>query len=97
MIVLLARYHVKDGNVAAVFQALQRMKAEMAASEPECVTYQVSVSTEIPNLALLYEVYTNEAALLAHRETPHFKAIIEGEIIPMLDRRERETFELRLS
>jgi (4S)-4-hydroxy-5-phosphonooxypentane-2,3-dione isomerase len=26
----------------------------------------------------------------AHRNTPHFKEIIEGTIVPLLDKRERE-------
>ena len=28
----------------------------------------------------------------AHRETPHFKEIVEGEIVPLLDSREREVY-----
>ena len=39
---------------------------------------------------VLYEEYEDEAALLAHRETPHFKALIEGVIVPKLAARERE-------
>ena len=39
---------------------------------------------------VLYEEYEDEAALLAHRETPHFKELIEGVIVPKLASRERE-------
>jgi quinol monooxygenase YgiN len=42
---------------------------------------------------LLYEQYTDQAALDAHRNTPHFKEIIEGTIVPLLDRRERELYQ----
>ncbi len=43
---------------------------------------------------MIYEHYVDEGALTAHRETPHFKAIIQGEIIPLLEKREVEVFEL---
>jgi hypothetical protein len=32
-------------------------------------------------------------AIAAHRETPHFKEIIEGRIVPLLESREREFFD----
>ena len=38
-------------------------------------------ATENPDLFLLYEHYVNQAALEAHRNTPHFKEIIEGSIV----------------
>lgn len=43
---------------------------------------------------LLYEQYATHAALAAHRDTPHFQEIIEGEIVPMLEKREREFYSL---
>ena len=39
-------------------------------------------ATENPDLFLLYEHCVNQAALEAHRNTPHFKEIIEGSIVP---------------
>lgn len=38
-------------------------------------------------------VKADEPALVAHRETPHFKEIIEGIIVPLLEKREREIYE----
>ena len=46
-----------------------------------------------PDLFLLYEHYVDQAALEAHRNTPHFKEIIEGSIVPLLDKREREFYQ----
>lgn len=93
-VVLVAKYHVKPGNIDAVIDGLTRMKPLVEKDEPGCTFYQASKATEIDNLILLYEHYVDEAALAAHRETPHFKAIIEGEIVPMLEKRERELFKL---
>jgi (4S)-4-hydroxy-5-phosphonooxypentane-2,3-dione isomerase len=55
---------------------------------------QVSLSSENDDLIVLYEQYDDEAALKYHRETPHFKTIIEETIVPKLLKRERERYEL---
>jgi autoinducer 2-degrading protein len=94
MIVLVAKYHVKQGQGDAVEAALKQMAPLVAAHEPGCKLYHANRSTETPDLFLLYEHYADEAALAAHRETPHFKSIIEGKIVPLLDKRERELYRL---
>ena len=94
MIVLIARYHCKPGQRDTVEAALHEIAPLVAEREPGCKLYQVSRSQEDENLLLLYEQYADEAALLTHRETPHFKAIIEGRIIPLLEKRERELYTL---
>ena len=97
MIVLIAKYTTKPGNVPQVLEHLKKMKPLVEADEPGCKFYQVSKSTENDNLILLYEHYVDAAALAAHRETPHFKSIIEGTVIPLLEKRERELYELAIS
>ena len=97
MIVLIAKYTTKPGNVPQVLEHLKKMKPLVEAGEPGCKFYQVSKSTENDNLILLYEHYVDAAALAAHRETPHFKSIIEGTVIPLLEKRERELYELAIS
>jgi quinol monooxygenase YgiN len=94
LIVLIAKYHVTPGNTDQVLSELRRMKPLVAANEPGCVFYQVSRSAEDPDLVLLYEHYVDDAALQAHRETPHFKEIVESVIMPLLRKRERELFSL---
>lgn len=93
MIVLVAKYYIKEGHVDSVIDALKEMAPLVAAHEPECSQYFANRSTENPNLVLLYERYTNMAAIDAHRETPHFKEIIEARIVPQLEKREREFYE----
>jgi quinol monooxygenase YgiN len=91
MVALIARYHVKPGHADAVVAALRRMRPEVAAHEPGCRQY---IAHRDGDLVVLYEQYVDMAALEAHRETPHFKEIIEGTIAPLLDRREREILEV---
>jgi quinol monooxygenase YgiN len=94
MIVLVARYYGKAGQGDAIEAALKQMAPLVAEHEPGCKLYQASRSQENPDQFLLYEHYVGEAALLSHRTTPHFQQIIEGTIIPMLEKRERELYTL---
>lgn len=91
--VLIARYYVKPGNSQAVREALVKMSARVKADEPACLVYNANIDPQNENLYCLYEIYTDEAALAAHRETPHFKEIIEGIIVPLLEKREREIYQ----
>lgn len=91
--VLIARYYVKPGNSAAVREALTKMAARVKADEPACLVYNANIDPQNENLFCLYEIYTDEAALAAHRESPHFKEIIEGIIVPLLEKREREIYQ----
>ena len=91
--VLIARYYVTPGNSQAVREALGKMAARVKADEPACLVYNANVDPQNENLYCLYEIYKDDAALVAHRETPHFKKIIEGIIVPLLEKREREIYE----
>ena len=87
---MLARYRAQPGHGDAVEATLQTMAVAVARDEPGCVLYRAARSVEEPDVFVLYEEYVDEAALLAHRETPHFRALIEDTVIPVLISRERE-------
>ena len=53
MIVLIAKYQTKPGNVSKVLDELKKMKPLVEKSEPGCKFYQVSKSTENENLIVL--------------------------------------------
>jgi quinol monooxygenase YgiN len=93
MIVLAAKYFVKAGRGDEVEAALRRMAPLVKAGEPGCQLYHANRSAENRDVFLLYEHYTDQAALEAHRNTRHFKEIIEGAIVPLLDKRERELYQ----
>lgn len=92
MILMTVKYYVKDGQMEQVLAGLEAMKVEVTAHEPDCLVYQVWQSRDEAGVLLLEEVYTDEAALAAHRETPHFKAILEARVIPCLNNRIREFY-----
>lgn len=89
---LIARYYVVPGNSALVESTLRTMAGRVRADEPACLVYNANIDPENENLYCLYEVYATEGDIAAHRETPHFKELIEGVIVPVLEKRERELY-----
>lgn len=87
---LLARYHVRKGQGDLVERTLGEMAKAVERDEPRCLIYRAARSTEDQDIFVLYEEYEDEEALLSHRETPHFRSLIEGTIVPLLESRERE-------
>ncbi len=92
MIVLVAKFYPKEGRGAEVADALKRMEPLVRSLEPGCLMYQAHRSTEEPETFLVYEQYRDEAALAAHRETPHFQELIEGVVLPLVEKRERKLY-----
>jgi (4S)-4-hydroxy-5-phosphonooxypentane-2,3-dione isomerase len=58
------------------FLAALKENGAAAAKEPGCLRFDILNLASDPNHFFLYEVYQNEAALKAHRETDHFKKFI---------------------
>jgi quinol monooxygenase YgiN len=94
MIVLVAMYHCQLGKGDEVEAQLKRMAPLVKQKEPGCALYHACRAEDNLDLFLLYEHYVDQAAFEAHRETPHFKEIIEGRIIPQLEKRERFLYDL---
>lgn len=59
-------------DIAKYLEAV-RENAAASIREPGVRAFNVSVLAGTPNHVFLYEVYANEAAWKAHRESPHFK------------------------
>jgi quinol monooxygenase YgiN len=91
--VLVARYRAREGEGDNVASALTAMAAEVKSNEPGCTDYRAGRSVENPDEFILYEEYVDQAALEAHRETAHFLAIVEAEIVPLLEERQRFVLE----
>ncbi len=94
MIVLAAYYFGKPGTGDEIEANLKRMAPLVKANEPGCAFYQASRAQDNADNFLLYEHYVDEDALAAHRTTAHFQEIIEGTIIPLLEKRERALYTL---
>lgn len=97
MIVLVAYYFGLPGSGDSIEEHLKKMAVEVKRSEPGCLLYHACRSKDNPDNFLLYEHYADQAALEGHRTTPHFQSIIEGTIIPLLEKRERALYDLAVS
>ncbi len=86
MLIVVARYVVTAGHESTVVRLL-RKNAEASRTEPGCLEFSVYQEIDDPRTVLLYERYTSEDAFQAHRQTPHFKDIIEAQVVPLLDER----------
>jgi len=72
MIALHVTLHVRAERREELLDAISRQGATSLELEPGCRFFDISVDDDDPNRVLLYEVYADREALVAHRETPHF-------------------------
>jgi quinol monooxygenase YgiN len=86
MLIVVARYLVTASHESTVATLLQQ-NAEASRDEPGCLEFSVYQRQDEPRRFLLYERYESEEAFQAHRQAPHFKAIIEQQVVRLLDER----------
>ncbi len=72
MISLLITVEIAPDTVPDFVKYITEEAADALAHEPGCHRFEVSRSLEQPNVFTLAELYTDQAALDAHRLTPHF-------------------------
>ena len=64
------------------------MTTASSAAEAGSLVYQIYQSKSDANTLILFEGYEDEAALTAHRNSEHFRTLVVGKIVPLLDGRE---------
>lgn len=97
MVIVVAQYYGRPSTSAEVREALGRMAALVHEHEPGCLMFQVGQGLDAPDEWVIYEVYRDRDALQAHRDSAHFASIIVGEVIPLLERRVPNVYELVIS
>lgn len=91
MLSLAVKLAVKTGHedrVADLFRALEAASRQ----EPGCLIYIVHRHAENPGVFLVYEQYKDEAALDAHRNSPHFKQYAADQIYKVVEHREADLY-----
>jgi autoinducer 2-degrading protein len=92
MVVLAVTWMAKTGrenDVIAVFSKL----TEESRKEPGCTIFQVHRHKTEPRRFFIYELYKDDAALEAHRTTPHFLQYARKELPKIADRVEGQLYE----
>ncbi len=72
MIVLVVNWTAHEGREADVVRTFTKL-AEASRREPGCRLYVVHQNIDNPRHFLVYEQYDDQAALQAHRDSPHFQ------------------------
>jgi quinol monooxygenase YgiN len=91
MFVVAARYYAKQGADDEVAELLRGMIPH-ALAEPGCAVYTINRSMEDPRHFLLYEQYRDEQGYKDHMENEEFKRVILGQVVPLLESRERDYY-----
>ena len=83
MLVLHVSVQVKPEHVSEFLDVVHHDAEHSERDEPGCLRFDVIQDREDPNRFYFYEIYRDEAALEAHRQTPHFK-LYSGKVQPWL-------------
>ena len=75
--VLIARIHVKPGNVDQYLEIAAKVDAEVENSEPGMLFHNFDADPSDPLSFTWTEVYKNDAALIAHSNKPPVQGYVE--------------------
>jgi (4S)-4-hydroxy-5-phosphonooxypentane-2,3-dione isomerase len=93
MFVVSAQYYAKEGKTDEILAILKQM-IPISRAEPGCALYTVNRSVDDPRKLLLYEQYYDRSGYEAHMATEAFKENILGKVVPMLESRVRDFYEV---
>jgi quinol monooxygenase YgiN len=92
MVVLAVTWMAKAGREPEVVEVFTKLSAE-SRKEPGCVLYQVHRHKTEPRRFFVYEQYNDDAALEAHRASPHFLQYAKKELPKLGERVEGHLYE----
>jgi (4S)-4-hydroxy-5-phosphonooxypentane-2,3-dione isomerase len=92
MLILAVRVTIKAGHEDEVLEPFHKLQEETR-REPGCIMYVVQRSRENPRRYLIYEQYNDQAALDAHRASPHFKKYATDGFYRFVEERQAELFD----
>jgi quinol monooxygenase YgiN len=92
MVVLVVTWMAKVGREAEVAGVFSKLTEE-SRKEPGCIIYQVHRHKTESRRFLIYEEYKDDAALEAHRATPHFLQYVKKDLPKIADRVEGHLYE----
>jgi quinol monooxygenase YgiN len=90
---LIARHTIKPGHEAEVFALLAGF-IDDARAEPGNLAFDSYRKTGDDRSYVLLERYVSREALAEHRSSPHFTQVLLGQIVPLLDSRTIEEYDV---
>jgi quinol monooxygenase YgiN len=92
-LLVLAHYIITAGREDLVLDLVPQL-AEASRSEPGCLAFDAYQKVGDRRDVVLIERYTTREAFAAHRDTPHFHELAAARIIPNLDSRTVEIYDI---
>jgi quinol monooxygenase YgiN len=92
MVVLAVTWMAKQGHESEVTSIFAKLTEE-SRKEPGCLMYVVHRHKTEPRRFFVYEQYKDDAALEAHRASPHFLRYARKELPKLGDRIEGQLYE----
>ena len=92
MVVLAVTWMAKLGHESDVAVIFEKLTTE-SRKEPGCLMYQVHKHKTDARRFFIYEQYKDDAALEAHRTSPHFLQLAKKDLPKIADRTEGHLFE----
>jgi quinol monooxygenase YgiN len=89
---VIARHTTVDGMRDAVLAMLPKL-IEASRRQPGNLAFEAYLNMDDPRSYVLLERYTSRAAFATHRDTPHFKELMLGQILPKLANRLIEQYD----
>jgi quinol monooxygenase YgiN len=86
--VMVARWRPREGEAGKIETILRELAAAVR-QEPGNLQFTVHRSHDDAYELLLYEVYASEDAFAAHQRNEHFKRLVLGRAVDLLELRER--------
>jgi len=83
---LVVNFTVKPGNEEKTKDLIRQLQ-EHTRREPGCRQYNGHQSPEEPSRFLMYELYDNQAALDAHRASPHYEQYVNHGLRSLMESR----------
>ena len=77
MLSVVVHFHINSGEAENFREAILQQSQNSLNKEPGCKQFDVCVDPQDENHFVLYEVYDDEAAFAAHRETDHYASFTE--------------------
>jgi quinol monooxygenase YgiN len=77
---------VKDPNDVAEISSLLAEQGRLSRQEPGCMRFEVYHSQTDPQVFLLNEHWSDQAAIDAHRKATAYTTIYQPKVLPRVDR-----------
>ncbi len=74
MYCIIVKVELKPDNRDRFLEAMLANARASVRDEQGCLVFDVLAAREEPDTFYLYEIYTGEEALAAHKETPHYQS-----------------------